>query len=272
MMIAMFVFSLVDAIAKFLTNEFPVLQIASLRWTVMFCGVILLLFIKGPQLLKTKQLKFQIARGATAGLSALFFILGLSYVPLADAVAMTFIAPILVTIMAAIFLGEKVAISSGIAVVAGFIGVLLIIKPGFSGFQPWLILPFIAAVLFAFRQIISRFLGAKDSLETTTCYTAFVAFFISGAMLPFVWQPITSLMLLTIMTIMSSLAAVGELLVIKSLNIAEAATVTPVHYTLIIWSTMYGFILFGSVPDYLTCLGTSIIIIAGFFILKKTTN
>ncbi len=272
MMIAMFVFALVDALAKYLTSALPALQISWLRWTAMFSGVIILLIIKGPHLLRTTQLNFQIARGATAGLSALFFIFGLSYVPLADAVAMTFVAPILVTVMATVFLGEKVAISSSIAVIAGFLGVLLVIKPGLSGFQPWLILPFVAAVLFAVRQIISRFLGEKDSFETTTCYTAIVAFVISGAVLPFVWQPITSVVMIVIMVIMSTLAAVGELLVIKSLNIAQAAAVTPVHYTLIVWSTMYGYVLFGNVPDYLTCLGAAIIIAAGFFIMRKNST
>ena len=267
MALAMFVFAFVDALAKYLTQVLPALQIAWLRWAAMFVGVLLLLIKRGPNVLKTNNLKLQILRGTTAGLSALIFIYGLSYVPLADAVAMTFVAPILVTVMAAFFLGEKVGITSIIAVFFGFLGVLLVLKPGVDGFQPWLILPLIAAALFALRQVISRLLGFEDSLETTTFYTAVVAFLVSSTTVPFAWEPISLSFLIFTMAAMSLLAALGEFFVIRSLNVAQAAAVAPVHYSLVVWSTLYGYLLFGHVPDFFTCLGGFTIMLSGLYIL-----
>ena len=155
MLISMFIFSAVDTQAKFLTATIDPLQVVWFRQMGLFFGVIILLIWRGHQILRTAKLGLQIGRGTCAALSASLFIIGVSYVPLADAVAVTFIAPLLVTIMGALLLGEYVGIHRWTAVIVGFVGTLVIIRPGFDSFHPALILPLSAACLFAGRQVVS---------------------------------------------------------------------------------------------------------------------
>ena len=185
MLVSMFIFSAVDTQAKFLTTTIDPLQVAWHRQTGLLFGVIILLIWRGHHILQTTKFGLQIGRGTCAALSASLFIFGVSFVPLADAVAVTFIAPLLVTIMGALLLGEDVGIHRWAAVILGFIGTLVIIRPGFDSFHPALILPLIAACLFAGRQVISRFLSGIDKTETTVAYTAIASTIILTLPIPF---------------------------------------------------------------------------------------
>ena len=269
MCLSMFVFSAVDAQAKFLTGIFDPFQVVWMRQMGLFVGVVVLLLWRGTAILKTQKVGLQLSRGACAALSASLFIVGVSYVPLADAVAVTFIAPLLVTIMAALLLGEYVGIHRWTAVLIGFAGTLVIIRPGFDSFHPALLLPFSAAFLFAGRQIISRFLSGIDRTETTVAYTAIASTILLSLPLPFVWvNPQTQSEFLLILG-MASMAAMGELLVIKALEIALAVVVSPMQYTIIIWSSFYGFMVFDQLPDIYTLGGTAIIILSGLYTLHR---
>ena len=269
MLISMFIFSAVDTQAKFLTATIDPLQVAWFRQMGLFVGVVILLIWRGRQILRTAKFGLQISRGACAALSTSLFIIGVSYVPLADAVAVTFIAPLLVTIMGALVLGEYVGIHRWTAVIVGFIGTLIIIRPGFDSFHPALIFPLIAACLFAGRQVISRSLSGIDKTETTVAYTAMASTFVLSLPIPFVWTtPQTSTEILLII-FMASMAAIAELLVIKALEIALAVVVSPMQYTIIIWSSFYGFMVFDQLPDFYTLSGTAIIILSGLYTLHR---
>lgn len=269
MLASMFVFSAVDTQAKFLTTTIDPLQVVWMRQMGLFIGVMILLLWRGRVVLKTARIGLQLGRGACAGLSASLFIIGVSYVPLADAVAVTFIAPLLVTIMGAVLLGEYVGIHRWTAVLAGFAGTLVIIRPGFDSFHPALILPLIAACLFAGRQVISRFLSGVDNTQTTVAYTAIASTLILSLPIPFVWSyPQTQTEIFIIIS-MASMAALGELLVIKALEVALAVVVSPMQYTIIIWSSFYGFMVFDQLPDGYTVGGTAIIILSGLYTLHR---
>ena len=269
MLISMFIFSAVDTQAKYLTATIDPLQVVWFRQMGLFFGVVILLIWRGRQILRTAKLGLQISRGACAALSASLFIIGVSYVPLADAVAVTFIAPLLVTIMGALLLGEYVGIHRWTAVIVGFLGTLIIIRPGFDSFHPALIFPLIAACLFAGRQVISRFLSGTDKTETTVTYTAIASTFILSLPIPFVWtNPQTSAEILLIIS-MASMAAIAELLVIKALEIALAVVVSPMQYTIIIWSSFYGFMVFDQLPDGYTIGGAAIIMLSGLYTLHR---
>ena len=269
MLISMFIFSAVDTQAKFLTATIDPLQVVWFRQMGLFFGVIILLIWRGHQILRTAKLGLQIGRGTCAALSASLFIMGVSFVPLADAVAVTFIAPLLVTIMGALLLGEYVGIHRWTAVILGFFGTLVIIRPGFDSFHPALILPLIAACLFAGRQVISRFLSSSDKTETTFAYTAIASTLILSLPIPFVWSnPQTSAEILLIIS-MASMAAIAELLVIKALEIALVVVVSPMQYTIIIWASFYGFMVFDQLPDRYTIGGTVIIVLSGLYTLHR---
>ena len=150
----MFLFSLADAQAKYLTQTLNPLQIVWSRQLGLTAGVIVLLAMHGLRVLHTEHPKLQILRGALAAGSATLFIVAVRYVPLADAVAVSFVAPFVVTVFGALLLREPVGIRRWAAVIVGFIGTLIVIRPGGGVVHPAAFLVVIAASLFAFRQIL----------------------------------------------------------------------------------------------------------------------
>lgn len=269
MLAGMFVFAAVDAQAKYLTDYVPALQIVWLRHIGLVIGVLLLIAYHGRGILKTDSRGLQIARGVVAAGSATLFIIGLNFVALADAVSVTFVAPLVVTMLAALLLGERVGIHRWTATVIGFLGTLLVIRPGFESFHPGLLLPLVAAILFAVRQVISRRIRSGDRTTTTLTYTALTAFMMTSVVQPFVWQPIGSWHLILVIISMSLMAALGEFLVIRALEIGQAIFVSPLHYTLIIWASLYGYFLFGQFPDAWTWAGSLVIIASGLYVLHR---
>ena len=264
----MFLFSAVDTGAKFLTTEFHPFQIVWTRQLGLLAGALFLLAMHGPSLMRTEHMKLQVLRGAVAAGSAALFIFAVTHVPLADAVAVSFVAPFMVTLMAAIILREPVGLRRWVAVTLGFIGTLIILRPGLGVLHPAVGLVLIAALLFAVRQIISRALSSSDRTITTVAYTAFVGSAVLTVPLPFVWQWPNGQQIV-IMVGIAVLAGVAEVLVIKALEIAMAVVVAPVQYTLMIWGTMYGFLVFGQLPDFWTWVGAAIIIVTGLYTLQR---
>ncbi|NBR04012.1 MAG: DMT family transporter [Alphaproteobacteria bacterium] len=247
----------------------PALQIVWTRQIGLVLGVLMLIAWHGRTILRTGFPMLQIGRGAAAALSATFFITGLNFVALADAVSVTFVAPLVVTMLAALLLGERVGLHRWAATVIGFLGTLIVIRPGMESFHPGLLLPLLAAILFAIRQVISRHIGSRDRTETTLAYTALTAFLMLSVVQPFIWQPIGSLKLIAIITSMSLMAALGEFLVIRALEIGQAVFVSPLHYTIIIWASLYGYLIFGQFPDIWTWAGSFVIMASGLYIFHR---
>ncbi|MBX2825470.1 MAG: DMT family transporter [Gammaproteobacteria bacterium] len=269
MLCAMIMFAAADACAKLLTASFHPVQIMWSRQLALLLVVVFLLLRHGPAILKTTRTGLQIGRGALAVCSGLLFIYAVKFVPLADAVAASFVAPFFLTMMGAFFLGEKVGIRRWSAVVIGFIGALIIVRPGMGVIHPAAMLVVIAAGFYAARQITGRLLADTDSTITTICYTGITASLLTTLPLPFVWQwPDTSSQLMLLVA-MSLLAGTGEILVIRALEVSEAVVLAPIHYTLIIWGTIYGYLIFNQLPDLWTWLGTTIIVAAGIYTLHR---
>ena len=265
MAIGMFLFATVDTQAKFLTEIYHPVQIVWVRQVGLLAGVIVLLLMRGVKILQTDHKKLQILRGTFAAISPLCFVMAISFVPLVDAMAVGFIAPFIVTILAATWLKERVGIHRWGAVIIGFIGTLIVIRPGFGTIHPAIFFVFIAASLFAARQILSRYLSKTDTTSTTLAYTALVGSFWLTLLIPFFWHwPVEPLHILLFGSI-AFFAAISEIFVIKALEITQAVVLAPVQYSLIIWGTMYGFFVFGQLPDQWTWIGASIIIAGGCY-------
>ncbi len=266
----MFLFSAVDTQAKFLTSDYHPTQIIWFRQIGLFIGVMILLAMKGPNILKTHQPALQLTRGALAICSGLLFVFAIRHAQLVDAVAVSFVAPFFLTILGALFLGEKVGFRRWSAVVVGFIGAMIIIRPGTGAVHPAVLLVVIAALVYAMRQVIGRKLADTDKTHTTVAYTAIVGSLLISLPMPFVWRtPETTTHILLIIS-MATMGAVAEVLVIKALEVAEAVVVAPIHYTLIIWGTIYGYLVFDQLPDIWTWTGTTIIVAAGIFTLRRS--
>ncbi len=269
MAMGMFLFSGVDTMGKFLTDTVHPIQIVWFRQLGLFLGVLVLIGVQGRSVLFSSNPKLQIGRGALAACSATLFIAGVGYVPLADAVAITFVAPFIVTIMGALILREPVGIRRWAAVLIGFLGTLIVIRPGMGVMHPAAFLLLIAASAFALRQVLSRILAGGDRTRTTVAYTAIVSWSLLTLPLPFVWQTPSSALELGLLLAMAVMAAIAETLVIMALDAAQAVVVAPVQYSLLIWGTFYGFVVFGQLPDAWTWLGAAIIVATGLYTLNR---
>ena len=265
----MFIFAAVDTMAKFLTTELHPIQIVWSRQLGLLLGVIVMLFLRGPKILRTKAPGLQVLRGTVAAGSAALFIFAVAHVPLADAVAVSFVAPFMVTILAALILREKVGMRRWIAVSLGFLGTMIVIRPGLGVIHPAVFLVVIAAAFFACRQIISRALSSSDKTSTTVAYTAIVSLAILSLPLPFVWTWDLSAQTIKLLVAMAVLALVAETLVIRALELAEAVVIAPLHYSMILWGTFYGWLVFSDLPDFWTWIGTAIIIATGIYTINR---
>jgi len=269
MLCAMFLFGAGDTIAKILTSSFHPIQIIWFRQSGLLIGVLILLCFRGFSVLHTAQPKLQITRGVLVVFSSLLFVFAVRYAPIADATAASFVAPFFVTILGAAVLKEKVGIRRWSAVIVGFVGALVIIRPGLSVIHPAVMLVVVAAAMFSARQVIGRLLADTDKTITTIAYTALTASFLISIPLPMVWVLPNSAKLWGLLILMGLTAAIAEILVIRALEVAEAAVVAPIHYTIIVWATLYGYLIFNQLPDFWTLLGTSIIVLAGFYTLQR---
>lgn len=265
----MFLFSGVDTMAKFLTDTLHPIQIVWCRQLGLLLGVIVLIAIRGRSVLHSAHPRLQIGRGALAACSGSMFIIGVAYVPLADAVAITFVAPFMVTVMGALILREPVGMRRWAAVTVGFLGALVVIRPGMGVLHPAAGLIMLAASAFALRQVLSRLLAGEDRTSTTVAYTAITSWALLTIPLPFFWQTPTSGLEIALLVVLAITAALAETLVIMALDAAQAVVVAPVQYTLLIWGTLYGFFIFDQLPDGWTWLGASIIIASGLYTLNR---
>lgn len=269
MALGFFSFAACDVQAKYLTETLHPVQVVWLRQFGLFLGVVVLIVLRGPDMLRSRLPWLQVTRGLTAVFSAIFFIFSVSFVPLADAVAVTFIAPFVVTVLGAVFLREAVGIRRWIAVAVGFVGMLIVIRPGMGVLHPAIGLTVVAACLFALRQVLSRSLSGADPVITTVAYTSITSTAVATLALPFVWHTPDSVQIWLIILGLSVTAAAGEVLVIRALDIAQAVVLAPLHYSLIIWSTFYGYVVFSDLPDRWTLLGCAIIVASGLYTLNR---
>lgn len=272
MLVGFVCYSTSDMLAKVLTQSMNPLQVAWLRQLGLLTGVLILLAIKGPQLLRSQHPWLQVARGLTVVAAAASFLTSLAYVPLADATAVTFVAPFMVTALAAFFLGERIGLNRWIAVGLGFVGTLIIIRPGMSAFHPAIFLSLVSAAAFAIRQILSRQLSGTDSTATTVAYTALTAALILSLPLPFIWSSPADGWQLLMMFAIAFIASCGELTMIKALDLGEAVVLSPLQYTLILWSTIWGFLIFAQLPDGWTFAGTTLIVASGIYSIYRETR
>lgn len=269
MALGMFLFSAVDAGAKYLTQSLPPLQVVWCRQFGLLFGVFVLLLLKGPSVLRTAQPGLQVLRGALAAVSATIFIVAVTYVPLADAVAVSFVAPFMVTVMGAVFLKERVGARRWAAVTIGFLGAMVVIRPGMGVMHPAAFLVIIAAAAFAVRQILSRRLSQSDRTGTTVAYTALVGSAILTLPLPFVWVWPQDGTTVLVLVAIAFIAGAAEVCVIKALELAQAVVIAPVQYSLLIWGTFYGWLIFDQLPDGWTLGGALIIIATGIYTLHR---
>ncbi len=267
--IGFFVWSIVDTIQKILTDDFHPIQIVWFRCIGLFIVMLLYKFFNKNSLIKTENKLLHFIRGILIVLSSLCFVTSISFVPLADAISATFVAPFFVTIIGFFFLKEKVGIKRFLAILFGFFGTIIIIRPGLGIIHPAILFAVIAALLFAIRQVISRYLSLKDNVSTILFYTSFSASLVTTLPLALFWKNPTTYSSVILLFVLSILASIAEYFLIKALEKTESIILAPIHYTLILWGTMWGYFVFGDFPDFITFIGTTIIVLAGIYTIRR---
>jgi drug/metabolite transporter (DMT)-like permease len=269
---AVAVFSTMDALIKHLAEGYSPLQIIFFRNLFAFLPLLPVLARgDGLALLRTQRLGSHLARAAMGFGAMICFFTAFALMPLADVVAISLSAPIFVTAFSVPLLAERVGPRRWAAVLVGFVGVLVMVRPGGEGLvQPAALLPLGGAVLYALALIAMRKLGATERATTTVFYFTLACTAMSALAQPFVWRT-PDLADFALLVCVGLLGGSAQLLMTQALRLAPAATVAPFDYSALVFSIGYGFLIWGEVPDWMLLAGAVIVAASGLYILHRET-
>ncbi len=260
---------IMDGFAKYLSADLPVFQITWARYffTVAFTLPIMFFFFR-ENLVWTDKPKLQFIRGLILLTANICFFYAISVISLAKALTLAFVAPLIVTAFSPVFLGEKVGFRRWSAVIIGFIGSLVVIRPGFVEINLASIAALGTGVMYGFYLIITRKLSTSDNPLLTLLLTGVVGVVIISTVMPFVWVKPTSYQW-SMMAAIGIFACIGHFFLILSLKYADASKLAPFSYFEIITNIIIGYYFFRDFPDNWTFLGLFIIVLSGIYISRR---
>ena len=258
-----------DGFAKYLSTDLPILQITWARYffTVAFTLPVMFFFYN-KQLVWSDKPKLQILRGLILLCANICFFYAISKIPLAKALTLAFVAPLIVTAFSPLLLGEKVGVRRWTAVIIGFVGSLVVIRPGFLEINIASLAALGTGVMYGFYLIITRKLSTSDNPLLTLLLTGLVGLVAVSGIMPLIWVN-PNLSQWSMMAGIGVFACIGHLFLILSLKYADASKLAPLGYTEIIPNVIIGYYFFGNFPDNWTFLGLTIIIISGIYISRR---
>lgn len=264
-LLAMLIFGLMDAASKYLSTRYPTAQIIWLRFIFTIPLVVLVL---GPRasgrLLRSARPWLQVLRSLLLVTEIGLVVWCFGRMPLADVHAVLALTPLAVTALAVPLLGEPVGARRWAAVDVGFIGVLIIIRPGLGVIQPASLVALVSVLLYALYQVLTRLAGRADTAETSLLWQLAVGSVALAFVVPFAWRP-PPLEHWPLFVLVAALGGIGHYAMIKALQLAPAAVIQPFSYTLLLWAVVIGYVAFGDLPDPLTLVGAGIVVAAGAY-------
>lgn len=290
--VAVICFSINDVTIKFLSGDYALHQIVLIR-SVIGLSVLLLVIVPlegGFRVLRTRRLPVHLLRGLCVVFANMTFFTGLSVLPLANAVAVFFISPLIITALSVLILGERAGPLRWGAVIVGMTGVIVMMRPGGDGFQVALLLPVAAAFGYAFLHILTRRIGVTESAAALAFYIQITFICVSGGiglalgdgaysgqggvMLEFVlrgwvWPDRADYLILVILGVTS---AGGGYFISQAYRLSEASVIAPLEYFAMPFAIMFGVVVFGEWPDMIAWLGMSLIVGAGLFVWWRETR
>jgi drug/metabolite transporter (DMT)-like permease len=263
-------FALLDTTAKYLNLYMSTLQVVWARYT----GAFLFPFIVSnpwtrPGLTRTTRPLLQLVRSVLLLVSTLCNFAALRYLQLDEAIALIFSTPFFVAALSGPMLGEWVRWRRWTAIAVGFLGVLVVTRPGAAGFHPAALLSLSAALCYALYSITTRILARTDSNETTLFYSNLVGALALLPVVPFVWTTPTDPLIIALMVVTGAIGSFGHYLLIAAHRLAPAAVLSPFIYTEIVLVTALGFLVFGDVPNRFTLAGAAIVVGSGLYLLHR---
>ena len=259
-------FAGMDAVSKTLIAEYPVTQILWVRYAFFaaFATALSLRSVGPIAGFRSTRPVLNVTRAVILLVEIACFVLAFRYLPLAETHSIAAVYPLIITALSALVLGEFVGPRRWAAIAVGFVGVLVILRPGVGVFDSAALIPLAGAALFSVYQILTKILGRTDSMVTIMLYTGWVGFALTSLIGPFhlvAPDPMGWVLLL----VAGVFGVVGHILLIKALEAAPASVLQPFNYTLLVWATAVGFLVFGDLPDGVTVLGASIVVASGLY-------
>ena len=265
---AVFCFASMDATAKYLMKEIGPAQTIWARYTVQALLVTVLILPKISIYGKTKYPKLQFVRSVALMMATTLFFFAFSKLGLAEASAIFNISPVLITLGAFLFLREQIGPRRVIGILVSLLGALIIIRPGSGVFTIYAILPLGAAIFYSAYSLATRFVGADESPWTSLFYSAIFGAICYSIYIVFHWNPMSNnALLLTI--IIGLFGTAGHICLIRALTLGEASLLAPFIYTNVLFTTIWGVVLFGNFPDFWTIVGALIIVAAGIYVWAR---
>ena len=270
LVVATLFFASQDALTKHLVQTLPASQIVAVRF--FFFALFALLWVGRRTGIRaafhSQRPWMQIFRGLLLSGEIIVFAYAIQFLGLAEMHSIFACFPLLITMLSVPFLGETVGWRRWLAVFCGFIGTLIILRPGTGVFQPAAAIALTAALMFALYNILTRKVSRHDSLETSLVYIGVVGFIGTMLIAPFYWRSVTTAEALWLLVI-STTSITGHLLLIKSLALVPAVILQPFNYFVLVWAIIIGFLLYGEVLSPVTLLGAGIVVASGVFIARR---
>ncbi len=263
-------FAFLDTTAKYLSVYMATLQVVWARYTGAFVFALMVANPwTRPGLMRTTRPVLQIGRSFLLLGSTLCNFAALRYLQLDEAIAIVFSTPFLIAALSGPLLGEWVRWQRWVAICVGFLGVLLVTRPGFETFQPAALLSLTAALFYAVYSISTRVLARTDSNETTLFYSNIVGAVALLPVLPLVWTAPTDPLVIALMVASGALGSLGHYFLIAAHRLAPASVLSPFIYTQLALVIMLGYLVFGDVPQRWTIIGSAIVVASGLYLLYR---
>ena len=267
--LATLLFACLNSMTKHVSAIYPVIMILWFRYLLFSCyGISAGLQAEGRRIFHSNAPILQIIRALLLVGEVGVYIVAFRHLPLAEISAISAVGPIVTMVMSAVILRETVSTKQWVAAIFGFIGVVVIVKPGFASFDPLFLIPMFGTLVWGLYQVLTRLANRRDSSQTTTFFTGFVGFVVICFIVPFYWQPV-DLIWSTKLLILAFFGVAGHTVLIKALNIAPASLLQPFSYFGMVWAVLFGWSFFNEIPQATTILGAIIVVTSGIYIFKS---
>lgn len=268
----MLLMAIMDTIVKWLSNGYPVSEILVFRNLFGLLPLLVALAMTGgAKNLRTSQPFLMCLRALFALSAGFMFFAALRSIPLADAFALAFTSPLFITALSVPILAEKVGIHRWAAVILGFIGTLVILRPTGQTFDPAALLVIGAALCYAMVMLLTRKLAPRNTTLSMLIWTSIISLGISGVIAPFEWVT-PSLPDFALLAVMGLIGSAGMFMIGQGYRYAPAAVIAPLDYSVLLWGAVFGWLLWQELPDRYVWIGAAVVAISGIYIVQRETR
>lgn len=271
MVVAILSFTILDSAANALVDRYHVLQVLWARIGLQLLFVVLILRGRLPALARSRYPWLHTARAVTQVAAGGFFFASLMYIGFAETAALADMSPILITLGAALFLGERLGLHRVIGVLAAMAGAMFIIRPGSDVFTPAALLPLGCAGAYAANALLTRALGSREDAWTAMIWTSAIGTALVSVAMPWVWQPVAAADA-PLYLLMGVCGTFSQICVIRAFSLAEASAIAPFTYLGILFATLWGILFFGEIPTLSTIAGAAVIVASGLYVWYRETR